>query len=149
LVAGLYSPPTGPGSWRDRLQLAYRKRADRRLLVHGYTIESARIQDYANAADCLVLSHTSGLNSGVAVLGMTFGKPLIGPDLGCLGWVLRAGDNCIYPTGDVAALTAAMQGMFAAPDRLQAMGERNRQAAQEWRWERIAAGVLQRLGLHQ
>jgi len=147
LVAGLYSPPTGPGAWRDRLHLAYRKRTDRQLLLHGRTIDSTRIQDYVNAADCLVLSHTAGLNSGVAVLGMSFGKPLIGPDLGCLAWVLRSGDNLIYPTGDIAALAAAMARLFDAPERLLAMGERNRQVAEQWRWEHIAGDVLNRLGL--
>lgn len=147
LVAGLYAPPTGPGAWRDRLRLAYRKRADRQFLLHGRTIDSAHIQDYVNAADCLVLSHTAGLNSGVAVLGMSFGKPLIGPDMGCLGWVLRSGNNLIYPTGDAAALGAAMERIFDNPAQLVEMGTRNRQVAEQWRWEHLASDVLSHLGL--
>lgn len=147
LVAGLYNPPTGPGAWRERVSLAVRKRLRHDWLLHGRAIDSADIQRYVNAADCLVLSHTAGLNSGVAVLGMSFGKPMIGPDLGCLGWVLGQGANRVYPVGDAQALADAMAQLFERPEALAAMGEANRRAAEGWRWEHIAGQALAAVGL--
>lgn len=147
LVAGLYNAPTGPGAWRERLGLIWRKRTSANLLVHGRAIDSDDIQIYANAADCMVLSHTAGLNSGVAILGMSFGKPVIGPDLGCLGWVLGQGPNRVYPTGDAAALAAVMQAAFDDPAKLEATGRDNLRVAGQWQWEGIAGEVLTRLKL--
>ncbi len=147
LVAGLYNAPTGPGAWRERLSLASRKRLRRDWLLHGRSIASEDIQCYVNAADCLVLSHTAGLNSGVAVLGMSFGKPMIGPDLGCLGWVLGHAPNPVCPVGDAQALADAMAQLFERPEDLSALGAANRRAAETWRWEDIAGQALAELGL--
>lgn len=147
LVAGQYSAPSGPNAWRERLGLAWRKRTSSNFLLHGRSIDSDRIQDYVNAADAMVLSHTSGLNSGVAILGMSFGKPMVGPELGCLGWVLGQGPNLTYAPGDAKALTAAMHALFQDPDQLARMGEDNRNAAARWRWEDLASGVLNSLDL--
>jgi len=145
LVAGLYNPPTGHGAWLDRLRLAWRKRRSQDFLLHGRSIDSDRIQVYMNAADCLVLSHTAGLNSGVAVLGMTFGKPLIGPELGCLNWVLQQGANQTYAAGDLIALVSAMRELFDDPAAMAASGEKNRHTAVGWRWEHIASEALKQL----
>lgn len=146
LVAGLYNPPTGPGAWRERLKLAWRKRRDRRLLVHGYAIDSTRIQVYMNAADCVVLSHTAGLNSGVAVLGMSFGRVIVGPQLGCIGETLGSDHNFTYSPGDVGALCDAMRDAMKSPD-LGARGEANRRASESWQWTAIASGALRAAGL--
>lgn len=147
LVAGQYTAPTGSGALKERLSLAWRKRRTRDFLLHGRTIDSERIQDYLNAADCMVLSHTAGLNSGVAVLGMSFGKPMIGPELGCLDWVLRQGPNRTYPAGDARALAQAMQHVFDDPAWLTAAAHANRLAATRWQWEDIAGQVLSQLEL--
>ncbi|KQW42205.1 MULTISPECIES: glycosyltransferase [unclassified Roseateles] len=141
LVAGLYNPPTGPGAWRERARLAWRKRTDKRLLVHGRAIDSDRIQVYMNAADCVVLSHTAGLNSGVAVLGMSFGRSVIGPRLGCIGETLGEENNFTYPAGDVAALKDAMLAAAQSPN-LPARGESNRRICESWQWTAIAAAAL-------
>lgn len=146
LVAGLYNPPTGPGAWRERLRLAWRKRTDRQLLIHGRAIDSDRIQVYLNAADCVVLSHTAGLNSGVAVLGMSFGRTVIGPRLGCIGETLGDDANFTYPTGDVQGLRDAMLAAARSPD-LQSRGESNRRRCEAWQWSTIALSALRNTGL--
>ncbi|MDR7295150.1 glycosyltransferase involved in cell wall biosynthesis [Pelomonas aquatica] len=147
LVAGLYNAPTGPGAWRERLRLAWRKRTDRKLLIHGRSIDSDRIQVYMNAADCVVLSHTAGLNSGVAVLGMSFGRPVVGPRLGCIGETLGEENNFTYPPGDVKALTSAMLAAAQSP-HLSAQGQNNRLACESWQWTRIAGAALHAAGLN-
>ncbi|KQY81392.1 glycosyltransferase family 4 protein [Pelomonas sp. Root1444] len=147
LVAGLYNAPTGPGAWRERLRLAWRKRTDRKLLIHGRSIDSDRIQVYMNAADCVVLSHTAGLNSGVAVLGMSFGRPVVGPRLGCIGETLGEENNFTYPPGDVKALTSAMLAAAQSP-HLSAQGQNNRLACESWQWTGIAGAALHAAGLN-
>jgi glycosyltransferase involved in cell wall biosynthesis len=145
LVAGLYHPPTGRGAWLDRLKLAWRKRSSRNFLLHGRPIDSDQIQRYMNAADVVVLSHTAGLNSGVAVLGMTFGRVVVGPRLGCIGETLAQPPNITYETGRVEALTDAM----LQASRVEAAVARtaNVQACQAWQWRTIAESALAQAGL--
>jgi beta-1,4-mannosyltransferase len=140
LVAGLYNPPTGPGAWRERLRLAWRKRRDRRLRIHGRAIDSDRIQIYMNAADCVVLSHTAGLNSGVAVLGMSFGRVVIGPRLGCIEATLSEAPNLSYPTGDLQGLCEAMATVGGLD--AQQLGTLNRERCATWTWTAIARQAL-------
>lgn len=146
LVAGLYNAPSGPGAWRERLKLAWRKRTDRHVLIHGRSIESDRIQIYMNASDCVVLSHTAGLNSGVAILGMSFGLTIIGPQLGCIGEVLGQEYNFTYPPGNVEALQNAMFQVAKCVD-LQARGQANRRTCETWQWKDIAQTALKITGL--
>jgi glycosyltransferase involved in cell wall biosynthesis len=141
LVAGLYNAPTGPGAWRERLRLAWRKRTDKRLLIHGRAIDSDRIQVYVNAADCVVLSHTAGLNSGVAVLGMSFARAVVGPRLGCIGETLGDQNNFTYPPGDVGGLRDAMLAAAQSKD-LVARGQANQRTCESWQWTAIAQAAL-------
>jgi glycosyltransferase involved in cell wall biosynthesis len=58
------------------------------------------------------------------------GKPVIGARIGGIPELIREGETGLsFPSGDVAALVAAMQSIAAEPDaRLAAMG----QAGREW-----------------
>jgi beta-1,4-mannosyltransferase len=140
LVAGKYTSITGRGRWRERMTLAITRRLSPRVTLHLHAIPSEQLQRYVAASDCVVLSHTAGLNSGVAILGMTFGKLIVGPRLGCIEWVLNAGSNLTFDTGSVDALRAAMD---RAPlmDR-DAVCRSNLAATARWTWEGIVQVVL-------
>jgi glycosyltransferase involved in cell wall biosynthesis len=71
---------------------------------------------------------------------MTFGKPVIGPRLGCIGWVLAQGSNIIYDPDDTHALARAMES--AADIDLDAAGAVNKSAAADWTWEAIASQAM-------
>ncbi len=103
-------------------------------------IQNDEVQRFLKACDAVVLGHTSGLNSGVAILGMTFGRVVVGPDLGCIGEVLRSGENVVYDPTDSEGLMKAM-GQAALMDLHQA-GERNRTVAIAWSWDTMARGIL-------
>lgn len=137
LVAGRVE---GGLSVSRRLQFAYYRQTSSRIRLHTRSIESDEIQLFINAADALVLGHTSGLNSGVAVLGMSFGRPVVGPDLGCLSWTLRQGENCIYTVGSLPDLAAKMLDVQKLP--ADATAARNRGAAGAWKWQHIAEPVI-------
>ena len=140
LIAGQYSRAPG---WRgrvDNLRMTAIEQVSRNKAAYLQSVPQQDIQDLMYASDAMVLGHRRGLNSGVAVLGMTFGKLVIGPDIGCIGCVLAEGRNFVYPAGDIQALALAMG---AVPDLdLDAIDSYNRRVAASWRWEDTAAGVL-------
>ncbi len=141
MVAGEYD--SAAGALRHRLRLAWTKRLSRRVRFVLKTVPSAQVQSFVNAADCVVLSHRQGLNSGVAVLGMTFGKPVVGPNLGCIEWVLRAGRNLVFEAGNRDSLVQCMED--AATLDLPSVEAANRAVASSWSWNEMARAVLEEL----
>ena len=139
LVVGRMS---GIGGIFERIKFACGRYLSSSMQFHLKTVDSEDIQIFVNASDAMVLGHTRGLNSGVAVLGMSFGKPVIGPDLGCIPFVLDQGMNLCYKTGNVQDLADKMLRIrdidFAAVDL------KNKAAARAWDWKNIASPVLSR-----
>jgi len=146
LIAGQFTPQTGLDGVRQRLQLAIKKRVSANLTLIGNAIPSDDVQTYLNACDCLVMTHSAGLNSGVAVLGMTFGKVVIGPRLGCIEWVLQQGSNVLYEAGDVTGLRRAMEDTAAMSSHARtSAGNTNRNVAAGWHWDSIVKAILEPL----
>lgn len=143
LVAGNCRSITGKGAWRDKLALKLARLSSSRMTLHLQAVPDNQIQNYMAATDCLVLSHTRGLNSGVAVLGMSFGKFIIGPKLGCIESVLSAGENLLIDAGDQKQLITAMN---QAPKLDTArIGTSNATIATTWTWDNIANTILHTL----
>lgn len=139
VVAGGGGIPGWRGRWIDlksRLPAALQGRV-RFYLGH---VEADDVQVYAHASDAWVLGHQAGLNSGVAAMGMSFGKMVIGPRLGCIEAMLAAGRNLLYPTGDVAAMRDAMRAAMGLD--VAAAGAVNREVVARWTWENQADAVL-------
>ncbi|ETF04717.1 hypothetical protein W822_04165 [Advenella kashmirensis W13003] len=67
------------------------------------------IQSFANAADVMVAPYIKTLNSGVALLAATFGKPLIAPDMGGVGEVFQQDPTLLYDSEDPNGLLNAME----------------------------------------
>ena len=147
IVAGHYTGAGGLKGKLETLKLSLIDWFDRTTQLHLKMIEDRDVQVYLRAADVVVLSHSRGLNSGVAVLGMTFGKVVIGPDIGCIGNVLRQGENLIYPANDVSALARAMERVPALDH---ARVERsNIKAVAAWDWRLIAGTILDAAEKHR
>ena len=144
LVAGRYSAPQGRTRFFERARIAYLKRFRSNTLLCLQEVPDEDVQIYMAAGDVLVLTHTAGLNSGVAVLGMSFGKPVIAPDIGCIGAVLGQGSNFLYQPGSISELTAAMKGSASAD--LAHIGTINRTASARWTWDDMARSILYALG---
>jgi beta-1,4-mannosyltransferase len=140
VIAGAYSEISKKGSFRDRLMLAFRKRFSGNIDLHFRHIPSDEVQIFFNSADCLVLTHARGLNSGVAILGMSFGKPVVGPRIGCIEWVLEQGKNVTFDVGDKAGLIKAMEEVFINRGSQDSCNNMN--VVKEWSWEKMAASVL-------
>jgi len=115
------------------------------IFLHLRVIQNDEIQRFFQACDAVVLGHSAGLNSGVAVLGMCFGRVVIGPELGCIGEVLRSGDNVVYDPRQPGALVRAME-VAAQKDTARA-AKMNRSVAKTWSWDAMVKGILEILGM--
>lgn len=140
LVAGYYQGISGYGAWYDRLLMTWNQYAAPRMTLHLKSIPTDDIQTFFAASDCLVLSHSRGLNSGVAILGMTKGKLIVGPDLGCMEWVLNAGKNILYQKDSLAGLVEAMEQ--APTQDLKKVKQINCEVAAGWSWDSMVHEIL-------
>ncbi len=131
------------GGFGERARLAIQKRFSSSMHFHLRMIDSDDIQLYLNASNVVVLGHTAGLNSGVAILGMSFGRPVIGPRVGCIPSVLGSGNNLLYEPGDISGLAARMQE--ARDHDSVKVCEENMRAARRWKWSEIAQPVVAKL----
>jgi len=100
-----------------------------------------QIQVYMNAADVVVLPYRHLLSSGAALLAMSFGKPCVGPAMGCLTDVLDASGAFLYDPACETGLLESMRRVVERADTLAAMGEYNRQKASQWTWASAAAAT--------
>lgn len=110
---------------------------DRVHTVLEYVPED-EIQVYMRAADAVVLPFDSVLTSGSAVLAMTFGRAVVVPMMGCLPGLIGSDGGYLYDPEDPEGLEVALRKAIDDPDQLQEMGRRNRKAARQLDWDRIA-----------
>jgi glycosyltransferase involved in cell wall biosynthesis len=72
---------------------------------------------------------------------------VIGPDIGCIGSVLRQGENLVYPANDVSALARAMERVPSM--NLAQVETANTKAAAAWDWLTIARAILAAVEKHR
>ena len=137
VVAGRVSLPL---TRMERIRFFAHRTLQRHTTYVLQTIRNDEVQRYLQASDAVVLGHTAGLNSAVAVLGMTFGKPVVGPRLGCIRWTLEQGVNVLYEPCDVRSLEHAMESVtHLDPEEA---GSFNRRIAAGWTWDAIASRAV-------
>lgn len=130
VVAGRLDQP----GLRRSLQL--RADQDPRVMLVPGQVPDDRMQVFLRAADVLVLPYRDVLTSGSAILGMTFGLPVIAPRIGCLPETLE-GCSILYDADQPSGLPDALGQAIAAD--LRALGERAAAAAAELSWGPIGA----------
>lgn len=93
-------------SMEDRI----RARADQddRVQTNLHYIPDEDVQYYMNAADILVFPYQDILNSGSAYLGMSFGKPIIAPNIGCIPETLPSESNILFNPAREGSLIQAL-----------------------------------------
>ncbi len=71
---------------------------------------------------------------------------ILSEDVGCHPDLLTHGvEGCLFPVGDIAALTAALRQVLASPETTRAMGERALERIQSWNFEADIRGLRQAL----
>jgi len=101
-------------------------------------IADDEIQIYMNAADIMVLPYREILTSGAAILGMSFGKTIIAPNLGCLPDILDSSGAFLYDPSERDGLLNAMRRAMASRARIGEMGSYNLGLAKKLDWRNIA-----------
>ena len=112
------------------------------IRFHPGFVPDEAIQVYMNAADAVVLPYRHLLSSGAALLAMSFGKPCVGPAMGCLADVLDESGAFLYDPESETGLLEGMRRAIDVRDTLAQMGEYNRQKASQWTWQRAAAATM-------
>jgi glycosyltransferase involved in cell wall biosynthesis len=138
LVAGTILPQT---RIIPRLRLRRQRRrllSDPRVSFHPGFVPEERVQVFLRACDAVIVPRREVLNSGNLVLGFSFGRVVVGPDIGVVGEILRETGNPVFRPGSRRSLARALSR--ARELRASGLGERNRRHARSsWSWEEIAA----------
>lgn len=96
-----------------------------------------RIQYYMNACDVFVLPYRDILNSGSAYLGLSYGKPVVAPAIGCLPETLPPSNPFLYDPDSPDGLRSALREAYDHPD-LASVGRANLEHAHEQNWDSAA-----------
>lgn len=106
-------------------------------------VPDAQVQTYLNACDCLLLPYKIFTTSGVALLGMSFGKPCIVPNSGFFQDVFQNGGAFLYEPDRIDSLSKTMEQAMKDAKLLSKMGANNLQLAQKWNWNFVAEKTAQ------
>lgn len=108
---------------------------DKRIRTELEYVSNEEVQYYMNAADVLVLPYQEILNSGSVYLGMSFGKPIIAPKIGCILSTVATRNNMLYNPNDQKGLQNELLNVI--DEELTEIGQMNLQRAKELNWSDI------------
>lgn len=112
--------------------------ADSRILMQPGFIADDRLQVYFNACDAVVYPYRNILTSGAVVLGMSFAKACIAPNIGCIPDYLDRHGAFLYDPTLESGLFDAIRRAYRDKERLAGMGQHNLKKAEQWDWDQIA-----------
>ena len=129
-----------PHDDRIEAQVAALAGSDPRIETRLEFVPDDRIQYFLNAADALALPYRRILNSGTAHLGLSYGRPVIAPAIGCLPETVPPENEFLYDPSDADGLAEALRRAYDHPD-LESVGRANHRQARTRRWARTAAAL--------
>jgi len=98
-------------SYRELIQ---RLGLAQRVIIHNRYVHNEEIEPYFVAADAVVLPYLAGSQSGVGMIALNYGVPVIGTAVGGLAeTVIHDKTGLIVPPADSQALAAAIERFFA------------------------------------
>ena len=100
------------------------------------------VQIYLNASDILVTSFKTILTSGIVISGMTFGKPIIAPRLGCIIDYLDDNGAFLYNPQEKNGLLKALQKALKNKEFLPKMGNYNFTLAEKLDWKVVGKEIV-------
>lgn len=115
-----------------------------KTIFHFDHVEDEDVQLYMNASDFLVLPYRRVLTSGTAILGLSFGVPIIAPRAGLLPELVQHGtEGILYRPEDNGGLFGALKGAMAmsARDR-ETMAVNARRKAESLQWTHTREKLL-------
>jgi beta-1,4-mannosyltransferase len=131
LIAGM------PSSESIRIELEEASKNEDNIISNFEFIPENDMQLYYNAANVLVLPYHQILTSGVALLGMSFGKPIIATRVGCLPEIIDD-DNLLFTPSSVSELAKCL--LYSLENRAETnhVAKKNQKYAEECNWSYVA-----------
>ncbi len=111
------------------------------IFVHQ-VIPNKEIQIYLNACDSLVVPYKVFTTSGVAILGMSYGRACIAPNIGFFNDVLDEHGSFLYDSNYEYGLLQGMKCAIENKDKLSEMGRYNLKTVEKWNWNYVAEQTL-------
>jgi glycosyltransferase involved in cell wall biosynthesis len=109
---------------------------DPRVHTQFESIPEDEVQYYMNSADVVVFPYQRILNSGSVYLGLSFGKRIIAPRIGCIPSVVQSRHNLLYEANNEYGLRDAL--IEAKADIDSRVAEANIQVARKHSWQSVA-----------
>ena len=100
------------------------------------------IQVYMNACNWVVLPYRKILNSGSALLALSFGRPIIGPKKGALSELIQDGHQGLTYGSDDELYTNLTKALTIPSGHWTVMCENAYKLSEEYDWEKIGAKLL-------
>lgn len=101
-------------------------------VLHIRHIPDAEVASYYAAADVVALPYRRIYQSGVLLMAMSYGKPVVTSDLEGMSEVITDGENgYVFPRGDAEALANKLSEALSNPEELSCVGERARSYVRE------------------
>lgn len=140
LMAGRLPWPRNP-LWAGMNRLALLITANKWTIV-GDAIPDEKVDVYVKAADAVFIPRYEALNSGNVFLGFTFGKPVIGPDVGNIGEVLALTGNPTFDPRHAKSIARALATLSS--EELAVLGTRNAEwLEQNCQWDQTATVAVE------
>ncbi len=144
IIAG--RPKGPPEYWAGiKKQIADSGLADK-VQLHIEYIADGEIEVFLKAGDVLVQPYTLIFQSGVLILGLSFGIPVIAADVGSLKEdVIEGKTGYIFPPRDARALAATMERFFASDlyrNRERSRGEIRDYVKENNSWSKVAHATI-------
>lgn len=131
--------------WEPELRAAIEREVakDARILLHMDFVADEDIQIYMNACDWVVLPYKRILNSGSALLALSFGRPVIIPQQGSLVEIIEDGvHGLMYESNDV--LLETLRRALAIPsNQHHQLCENSLALAKKYDWSDIGVQLTQ------
>ncbi|NLZ53195.1 MAG: glycosyltransferase family 4 protein [Thermoanaerobacteraceae bacterium] len=127
----------------EAIEAAVKKRCrlDNRILTFLQFVPDREIQLYMNAADVAVFPYQDILTSGAALLAMSFGKPIIIPNIGCVPEIVDCQGGFLYDPSKEEGLLEALKQALGRD--LATMGKHNIDKARNFDWDVIAQKTVE------
>jgi glycosyltransferase involved in cell wall biosynthesis len=100
-------------SYREHIEALLKRLPAQRWRLHAGFIADEDVHRYVLAGNVLVLPYAEILTSGSAMLGLSFGRPVIAPNAGGLRDMVTAGCGLLYEPTQANGLLDALQRIRA------------------------------------
>jgi beta-1,4-mannosyltransferase len=116
---------------------------DPRIHLQLEFIKDEDIQLYMNACDWVVLPYQKILNSGAVLLALSFGRPVIVPNLGSIAELICDGEHGYSYLADQDLENALRRSLTTSPEQWQQMCIQAYELAQKYNWSAIGEQIYQ------